>query len=219
MSISVVVWIMALSRVPVSDRLSDAVDRLRRQRLRRLFLVRRGRWPARSCSASASSSSASGWWRSHDEPTLSAVHPADHRRRDHRRRRRRAALRLDHQRPEGPGVRGGAVRVLRRPRRCAPSTPARRRWKSRCGSPASAPATRSITTPLTWVATANVILEVGAKPVFVDIDPVTRNIDLDRARGGDHAAHEARHHPGRSRRPAGRPRPPLRHRRAGTGCA
>jgi hypothetical protein len=37
-----------------------------------------------------------------------------------------------------------------------------------------------ITTPLTWVATANVILEVGATPVFVDIDPVTRNIDLDK---------------------------------------
>lgn len=37
-----------------------------------------------------------------------------------------------------------------------------------------------ITTPLTWVATANVILEVGATPVFVDIDPITRNIDLDR---------------------------------------
>ncbi|MFA5265351.1 MAG: DegT/DnrJ/EryC1/StrS aminotransferase family protein [Opitutaceae bacterium] len=36
-----------------------------------------------------------------------------------------------------------------------------------------------ITTPLSWVATSNVILEVGAKPVFVDIDPVTRNIDLD----------------------------------------
>jgi len=36
-----------------------------------------------------------------------------------------------------------------------------------------------ITTPLTWVATSNVILEVGAKPVFVEIDPVTRNIDLD----------------------------------------
>ncbi len=36
-----------------------------------------------------------------------------------------------------------------------------------------------ITTPATWVATSNVIIEVGATPVFVDIDPVTRNIDLD----------------------------------------
>lgn len=36
-----------------------------------------------------------------------------------------------------------------------------------------------ITTPITWVATANVVLAVGAKPVFVDIDPRTRNIDLD----------------------------------------
>jgi dTDP-4-amino-4,6-dideoxygalactose transaminase len=38
-----------------------------------------------------------------------------------------------------------------------------------------------ITTPLSWVATANVVLAVGATPVFVDIDPVTRNIDLGRA--------------------------------------
>ncbi len=37
-----------------------------------------------------------------------------------------------------------------------------------------------ITTPLSWVATSNVTLEVGARPVFVDIDPVTRNIDLGR---------------------------------------
>ena len=37
-----------------------------------------------------------------------------------------------------------------------------------------------ITTPLTWVATANVILEVGATPVLVDVDPATRNIDLNR---------------------------------------
>jgi dTDP-4-amino-4,6-dideoxygalactose transaminase len=37
-----------------------------------------------------------------------------------------------------------------------------------------------ITTPLSWVATSNVILEVGARPVFVDIDPATRNLDLRR---------------------------------------
>lgn len=35
-----------------------------------------------------------------------------------------------------------------------------------------------ITTPLTWVATANVIVQAGARPRFVDVDPVTRNIDL-----------------------------------------
>jgi dTDP-4-amino-4,6-dideoxygalactose transaminase len=35
-----------------------------------------------------------------------------------------------------------------------------------------------ITTPISWVATSNVILGVGAKPVFVDIDPITRNLDL-----------------------------------------
>ena len=37
-----------------------------------------------------------------------------------------------------------------------------------------------ITTPLSWVATSNVSLSVGATPRFVDIDPRTRNIDLER---------------------------------------
>lgn len=37
-----------------------------------------------------------------------------------------------------------------------------------------------ITTPISWVATSNVIFGVGAKPVFVDVDPVTRNLDLNK---------------------------------------
>jgi dTDP-4-amino-4,6-dideoxygalactose transaminase len=40
------------------------------------------------------------------------------------------------------------------------------------------PGDEVITSPITWVATANVIVAVGARPVFVEIDPRTRNMDL-----------------------------------------
>ncbi|AOJ86622.1 aminotransferase DegT [Burkholderia sp. MSMB0856] len=42
------------------------------------------------------------------------------------------------------------------------------------------PGDEVITTPASWVSTSNVILETGATPIFADIDPVTRNIDLDK---------------------------------------
>ena len=42
------------------------------------------------------------------------------------------------------------------------------------------PGDEVITTPLSWVATANVVLAVDATPVFVDVDPRSRNIDLNR---------------------------------------
>src|SRR5947208_1229003 len=39
-----------------------------------------------------------------------------------------------------------------------------------------------ITTPFSFVASTNCILYVGAKPVFVDIDPKTLNLDVSKVK-------------------------------------
>jgi UDP-2-acetamido-2-deoxy-ribo-hexuluronate aminotransferase len=42
------------------------------------------------------------------------------------------------------------------------------------------PGDEVVTVPFTWISTAEVIRLVGARPVFVDIDPVTYNMDVRR---------------------------------------
>ena len=56
-----------------------------------------------------------------------------------------------------------------------------------------------ITSPITFASTANVIVHRGARPVFVDVEPDTLNIDPAALERGDHAAHQGAH-PGRLRR-------------------
>ena len=42
------------------------------------------------------------------------------------------------------------------------------------------PGDEVITTPITWVSTANVVLHAGGQPVFVDVEPETLNLDVGR---------------------------------------
>ena len=63
------------------------------------------------------------------------------------------------------------------------------------------PGDEVITSPITWPATANVIVHTGATPVFCDVRGGDLNIDRRRARRGREPAHAGRH-ARRPRRPA-----------------
>ena len=94
---------------------------------------------------------------------------------------RRAALR-----PAVAGADAGALRarlrVLGRKRgRRWPCRAAPRRFTSRCGRWVGAPGDEVVTTPLSFVASANCLLYEEAVPVFCDIDERTLNIDPDAA--------------------------------------
>ena len=64
------------------------------------------------------------------------------------------------------------------------------------------PGDEVITCPFTFVATAEMIVLLGAKPILVDVEPDTCNLDPRAPRARDHAAH-AGDHAGRALRAAG----------------
>ncbi len=80
------------------------------------------------------------------------------------------------------------------------------------------PGDEVIVPAMTFAASANVVVRVGARPVFVDVELDTPQPRPGSARGRDHPAHP-RHHAGALRRAGGGHGAGLRRSPRGTSCA
>ena len=87
-----------------------------------------------------------------------------------------------HPRPGGDGVRGGVRRLSRRPPRRSASPTAPTRSRSPCARWACSPGDDVVVPSFTFYATAEAIVNAGARPVFCDVDPDTRNVTVDTVR-------------------------------------
>ena len=83
--------------------------------------------------------------------------------------------------PAGAALRGGAVGAIAAAARCAPSPPATAALEIALAVAGIGPGDEVIVPAMTFVASANVVLRVGARPVFVDVDLDTRNTRRRRA--------------------------------------
>ena len=80
-------------------------------------------------------------------------------------------------RTPGKEIRGDVRRLLRCAIRLGGDVAARRVSSSRRSLPACEPGDEVITTPISWISTANAAAVLGAKIVFADVDPRTLNLD------------------------------------------
>ena len=155
--------------------------------------------------------------RSHERPTRSPqdrLPAARGRRGGDRGRRRGDPLRLAHDRPSRGRARGAACQAYLEAEHVlavASGTAAMHLCLVALGI---GPGDEVITTPITWPATANVIVHAGATPVFVDVRDGDLNIDPELAAAAVDGTDEG-DPAGRPRRPAVRPRPAARARAAG----